>query len=317
MKKIIILSLLLISLMIFGCNSNKESDTTINAFVGGSKAILLDFVENSPPNEVYDTNDPFSITLQVKNVGEHNIPSGKMISRVTGIDPAEYNLTQADFKKTLSEDLVGTELTPEGSTLNGQETIFEFNRLKHKGEVAGKVPFNIRGEVCYDYQTLAQTNLCYKPRTRTFQEVNEICKVSEQKQIENSGAPLQVTSIEESTAGSDSISFTFVVENVHDGVVFEKDVATNQCDLQNNNILNKVYINVDTGLPTKPICSGLSNGNSGSLKLYDNNGKYRRTVRCTQSIKDLSGQTVQKTLNVKLQYGYFEYVSKQLIVQHG
>ena len=101
----IILGLLLLSLLgVEGCPDKKEG-TELGAYIGGTSGLDISFVDEEPPLEVLDQDDPFFITLLVENMGEYTIPKGKIIGTLSGISKDQFNIRSLHIKST--NDLLG------------------------------------------------------------------------------------------------------------------------------------------------------------------------------------------------------------------
>ena len=91
MKKI---ALLVISLFVLvGCQQSASSDTitTAKPFIGGTDSIEFEFIEGSPPPEVYDGgNFDFETTLNVEHKGEFDVDSGKLFIVLKGFFPSDF-----------------------------------------------------------------------------------------------------------------------------------------------------------------------------------------------------------------------------------
>ena len=116
MKRMIVL--LMIGLFVLvGC----EQETALPSgketpFIGGTDGLLIDLLDDSPPEEVTDGgNYPFDVVVKLENAGEEMIVKDDVIVEISGIDPREFGLTEEDLVKNPDEDLEATRKSSEGS----------------------------------------------------------------------------------------------------------------------------------------------------------------------------------------------------------
>jgi hypothetical protein len=205
-----------------------------------------------------------------------------------------------------------------GNVVSGSDVTIDFpvsGTMEHKKQIAGSVSYNVRGEVCYAYKSMANTKLCIlEDILGTEGKTNTLCKINEAKQADNSGAPIQVdpTSFKESVSSSNKVAFVFKVKHMGTGTVHEKG---SECD-DNFQKKDKVHVKVDTGLSDGLTCSGLQNGAASGTSFEGDatllNGE--REIRCTQTVN--APTDLEKLVTIDLNYEYKQSVTKTLVVQH-
>ncbi len=300
---IILICVLLV--FVFGCDKetpiSKESP-----FIGGTTGLLISYDKDAPPAEVYDGGDfDFDVVVKLKNEGEHTVTKDKVEVKLSGIDPTEFGLSDADFVKNPDEDLEGTYKDSEGNKIEGTTTYVIFSGLNHNEELVGNTPYTIRADVCYNYATNINSMLCIK-KGQTDKE-GDICKINEDKAVSNSGGPVQVTSFTETPRGNNKFNFNFKIEPRGNGGIYKKD---SNCEYTRANE-NKVFVSVDTGMSGLS-CTGLDGGAaSGYVTLYGG----ERIITCTQETE--TGTDFEKPVNIKLEYDYKEDISTQVLVKHS
>ena len=317
MRKLIIICMVLLFLV--GCGQKQtETKGTGSQFVGGTNGLSLEFVEGTPPPEVLDQNQPFGISLKLSNLGEYSISDvSKATVKLSGFDPADFGVTQAELQQQAPEELRGAQKDIEGNLVQGTVVTMDFpaggGSFQHQQTIAGSVTYNVRAEVCYDYGTTANAKLCVlKDLLGTQGKQGELCEVNEAKTVDQSGSPVQVTGFTESVSSSNKVAFVFKVSHTQSGTVHE---LGSSCDPDFNK-KNKVHVKVDTGMTDGLTCSGLQNGaTSGSLFEGDAtllNGE--REIRCTQTINNPTD--LEKLVRIDLTYEYDQFISKDLEVKH-
>ncbi|MFC1768174.1 hypothetical protein ACFLZX_00280 [Nanoarchaeota archaeon] len=305
-----IITFLAISLFLFtSCSTdNGDGGGPTTPFIGGSTGLLSTFVEQAPPDEVFDGGDfPFDVEVNLNNLGETFVAKEDVRVKISGINPADFGKTAADLIGNPEDDLEPTYQDPDGGIIEGTETYALFSDLNHGGELSGNTQFTIRADVCYQYETIANALICIK-EDLLDQSDTSVCVVSEDKTVYNSGAPVAVTAFREQASGADKVAFIFTVSETGSGEIFKLGV---DCDDSLRSNENKVHVSVNSGI-TGLACSGLRDGDdtSGYITLHSGS----RTVRCTQQLTDRTDY--EKVLEITLGYDYNEFIDADLLVKH-
>jgi hypothetical protein len=308
MKKAILITILIFGILsITGCDEEVITGPAIAPFIGGTEGIVIEFVENAPPAEVYDGGDnEFEITTKLENKGEFYVPKDKIAVEIIGIQPEEFDRTATDMIESPDEDLM--DVRKEENTLIESPPVFvEFLGFNHKEFLpSSALTYPIRAKVCYMYGTTSNALLCIRKNPLNPKE-GGICKINEEKQVFNSGAPVQVTSLKESARARDKVGFVFTVEHKGEGSVFELD---QNCDETTTRFNDKIHVKVDTGM-TGLSCSGLSGGDTeGDVILYGGS----KPISCTQMITSPGDYNLPVT--IELTYDYENSVETSLTVKH-
>ena len=318
-----ILTLVIITLMA-GCATDEGGDTEGSPFIGGTTGILISFADGAPPDVVYDGGQyPFDIDVILKNKGEYTVPAARANVKITGIYSRDFS--NVTLGHNVTDELVKTEKDSEGNIIEGTEYHAEFEGLSYAGILDGNTPFTIKADVCYEYGTTVNSKICI--REDLLDPTKEgVCKVTESKTVYNSGAPVQVTSIDEQAVGTNKIAFIFKVEKMGNGNIYRSPyygeyAPPSQC-YEEREHENKVWVKVDAQnneLNSALSCSGLKDNagfdpSEGTIKLY--NGE--RTVRCTLDLEQagVSGD-FEKVIKINLLYDYKEDISTSLLVKHA
>lgn len=311
-KKLFSLGILVLLLFAAGCGEGDTAEKTDtggkgNAFIGGDKGLDIKFMEGAPPDEVYDLDYPFSINVRMENVGEYDVDPSAATVRVTGINPADFGNPTLEANV---EELNGAKLDPQGNEIAGGITNVEFSELQ-AAPITGTVEYNIKADVCYPYGTITVSKICLlEDLLGTTRKAGEepFCEVTEDKDHENSGAPVHITDFRQAATGKDKISFTFEVGHVGDGLIFKQGVA---CDPAMAN-KDKINVAVETGLDGLS-CSGIG-GEEGELNLYGSENQ-KMSVTCTQPLP-VDRADSEKQVKITLTYDYKDSVVTPLKVTH-
>jgi hypothetical protein len=322
MKKILfILMAVMLAGALYGCQPVEQTtnETATTAYLGGETGLVLSFLTNAPPETVYEkpaagSVSPFDISVKVENVGEYNVPEGKYKLSITGIDAASFGKSSGDLKSLTSTGELIKKRRSAGQEIAGTSSIISVSGLAYQSPVSGQIgPFNLRANLCYEYQTEASSSICVLEDLLGTTRVKEaLCKPTEPKKVENSGAPVQVTGLEESATGKESLAFTFVVKHMGDAknMVFKNEAQT--CPVGDMTKQDKVGIKVELG--ANDITSKCSGINSGVASLY---GEAGAQIRCAGTLADLGLAAGDYTQPVKitLTYDYYQYESKEITVK--
>ncbi len=318
--KRVLAAVILLSVLLAACNPGGTT-TSGTAFVGGDKGLDITFLEGSPPDEAFDAGQrPFDIVVQVKNVGEYDVAQDKVLIKVSGLSPNDFGVLPQDLVKRATEPLTKTQKDPTGDTvLEGSISTVDFVNLRYLPILSGPTTFPIRADVCYKYGTIAESTLCIKENPLNERE-NAVCKVNEEKPVDNSGAPIKITKLKEFAKGRDQVGFTFTIEKVaKEGEIFKPDT---DCNAGTESIIdeNKVFINVDSRLDGLR-CSGLSGGGDtyGYATLYAGTGGssgLSRAITCTQTLPPRVTAFPQ-LVRITLEYDFKDFVNREIVIKHG
>ena len=308
MKKIILV-LIGIMILLVGCESSSDAGPTSDTFIGGTDALEFDFMEETPPAEVYDNGQqPFEVTVNVENKGEYDVDKEDIKIKLTGFYPGDFNSPTTELSP--EEDLDKSYIDPDGEVQRGTITYVNFDGFNFMGSLAGNNKYTIRADVCYKYGTKAQADLCVLEDLTPDVDEDPVCDVDETKSIASSSAPVQVENLRQEISGTRKIKFTFDIVHRGNGLVSKlgSDCST---DLL---IKNKVWVEVDSGLAGLK-CSGLTDGSdtTGYITLYGS--VDQRKVTCNQDVSGESGD-FEKKVNVLLTYDYKEHEERTVLVKH-
>ena|GEM_PF-2544066 len=319
MKKILfVLPFIILAIALSGCKPAQKAEnvsTSTAAYLGGEAGLEISFLANAPPKTVYDkpadgTENPFDISIKLENKGEYTIPAGKYKVTLSGIEPTAFKKTQPNFRDMTSTDELIKKRRSAGAEIPGTFTIVTVSQLAYQSPVSGQIgPFNLRASACYEYQSESSSNICVLKDLLGTTRQQGICKPTEKKNVENSGAPVGVENLEQSVTGKDNIAFTFAVK--HKGgeknLVFKNEDQS--CKVGDMTRQNKVGVKVMLGeTDITSSCSGIT---GGVATIYGEGGAQ---VRCTQTLASDRGDYVQP-VKIVLTYDYMQYVDQEITVR--
>ena len=307
-----------------GCPPEDGGPGLGDPYIGGAVGLNTYLIEGMPPPMIHDSgNFPFGIGIALENLGETDVgPSTEcpyVLVRLEGINPEQFGVTDQDIEAMLDVPLRGAKRNFDGSIFPGEITVVAFDGLNYLPDIHGNTQFTIRAVVCYDYETLSTTTICIKDDVLENIQDTSICTLSGEKLPQNSGGPLQVTSVVQNGMAKNKIQVNFVIEHVGIGEFFgipQSGDPEERCSFSIRNF-NKYYVDVeveplvDSGMHIE--CSRFSGSNKGRIRLYQG---APTTVTCT-IIRDRGSQhrIYQDLLNIKLRYRYGQFIETGIIVQ--
>lgn len=306
MKKIIIISLLMLSFLA-ACEVKKEEVIEVKPFIGGTQGIIPEF-DQLRTNVNDGGNDPFDVVVKLKNYGETKVVKDKVSVKLKGIQPQQFGKSENEFLIHPEEDVNARTMLDDGSVIDSSPVFVEFKELNHITKIEGSVVnLPLVAEVCYFYQNKAVTKMCVRENLLK-PESEGLCKVNEDKPVQNSGGPVHVQNVRQSPQGKNKIRLSFDLVHVGEGSLYEKESGC-----EGDRKQNKVYVKIDSGIPGLS-CTGLNDltGTSvgGTVTLYNN----KKTISCTQSIESLGDY--EKQVNIITDYDYANNVKAELKVKH-
>lgn len=307
------------------CAEDEEQGPLFDPFVGGTQGVAMEFVEGMPPLEAGAILDngksQFSVGVKLSNEGEQDINTEDsedidfLNVELKGILPEQFDITQADLKKTLTEldiPLKASKKNIDGSILPGQFATVSFDGLSYLPDAQGDIPKTFLVDLCYDYRTKSTTPVCVASDVTgaiTSNADREICLVNAAKDTKNSGGPVQITDFKQLPQGSNKISIIFTISHVGTGQIYKfQGSSENVCDDSLSNVeRNKVWLELSLADQSNSeiTCMGdfSSGGNivEGEVTLFEGNP---RTVTCTIEENSAEDIIYEDLLEVDMYYRY-------------
>ena len=293
-----------------GFSRDRAASTVDTEFHKGTQGLDMRFVKNNPPSLVYDyegtTNQQeVTVMVELRNKGAFDISSGKLY--LSGFDRS--------IIKDISESAIDFNI--EGKSRFNSEGGFDVITLT--SDKAGTVDLtdflgvdSIQQKMivhaCYNYETTAAPVVCIDPDP--YREVGEkACKSNDliTGVSGGQGAPLIITKVEEEMAPG-KVFFKIHVSKSGPGTVVG---IFNDCpfDVKYKDIGDILSYTITANT------LGATSTNSGDcepskLKLIDGKGVIYCNFDATTD-----GSAYKTPLNIKLEYGYMDSVSKQIEIR--
>jgi len=331
-KALVLLVIFAMALFITGCG---EQTSTGKTFIGGTEGLKTTFLAGNPPDTTTDgKSGGFSIVVKLENVGENDIKAGDGYVQIWGLDTGIYGATDPDFKQLFRTDngfnpsLRGAVKNFDGTVLNGGVTTVTFANLAYQPIIQGDLQQKIWANICYNYATKMAAQICIKSTTEQALNNKDICSVEGEKNPQNSGGPIQITSLKESYAGNGKMGITIILTHQGSGDNFFKDdKATPECnDVESNSDRGKVWLgfkDIQVGGKYVAIeCTGLEGSGArdvykgGFTRMYkDGTGKETTTVYCTANTGVINN-VVEVPVEAIVRYTYLQHISQDLTIRH-
>ena len=277
MKKILLLGLLVLVLFTFGCIKQPGPGPEVVNYHTGKNGIEITAINNLPPKEAWVGNT-FVVGIEIKNSGAFDIEQGKL--SVSGFDPDYIEIQEPQRNFILKGKQAGY---PEG-----ERNIINFN-VKNIGIREGSEEivssFTIRAQ--YPYQTETSTEVCINPDIYNAVKTKHICEVQSQTFRSGQGAPVSITSIDQTISPIDldyEISFLIHVQNKGDGRVLNNKLKVKEAKLSDQAVQCTKEIQFDNH--------------------QDN------LIKCSIILKEVRGAYLAP-FTIKLEYDYENVVDKK------
>ncbi|MBI3033611.1 hypothetical protein HYY72_00430 [Candidatus Woesearchaeota archaeon] len=294
------------AIILAGCAPKTPTQTT---FCAGTDGIEMNFVEGSPPSEVFDNNNyKFPVELNLVNKGEYTVQPNEAKIELSGISSIDFG--GPSYSKFNREQVSGKHKEDTGICSSGGSTIVTFGesgeeQFAYKNAVPGPLQFKVRADLCYKYKTNAVVQFCVQKELPRFGQ-EPICKVNEAKQASNSGSPIQIENFNQKP-GERKIQFFFDVVHKGKGSIHTGDLCNPDADTFNK---NKVRVKVRT--QAGPITCSTLGGAEGIVTMVDN----KRTVNCVLDTTAITDKTSETPMFIDLEFNYKIHQDAPITVKH-
>lgn len=319
MNKLALAVLLCASLVLAGCTAEGQAPNSIvDPFIGGNVGLNLYLQNGAPPPQVFDGGKfPFAVNIVVENVGESDIGPGTrnpyVSARLEGINPNTFGLTAADLEQDLMEPIRGARKNFDGTIIGGLIANFVFEGLNFQGKLQGNDLLTIRGTVCYDYENIATTQVCFKDDIIENVQDSTLCTLTGEKLVHNSGGPVHVTQVIQNPLGENRVQVNFVIEHVGPGEFYGR-AADESCNPSVRNT-NKFRADVTVEMEDDSAivqCYRFSSSNAGTITLY--NGAPQ-TITCTIEGASPGSRVYTDTMTIVSKYRYGQFIEQPIVIQ--
>jgi hypothetical protein len=313
MKKIIFA--LIVVFILVGCKGDSSRKINPREFYSGTSGLIMDVLPM--PNEIFEQS-PLRMDIRLKNEGAADIDEGYL---TLGLETDFISLNEWALRNpvvgTISKEQVEFELegkstlNPEGSqgivAVSMSSKTIETMREEHTSTIL------LIG--CYGYKTKLSEAVCIDTDILGMKAVEKACEV-EDKNLNSQGAPIAVTKVEVSMLPQDDIikpQFLIQIENKGGGEVVNSNVIRKACSGEPVSYEDFNVIKVDAYLFEKQLtCTPNDGSKTGLAKLKEKQDEIRCVLE--EGIRKDVG-THAETLNVNLDYGYTETISRTIDIK--
>jgi hypothetical protein len=329
MSKINLIFVGICLILLVGCGSlpglsGKKQSFTDEDFRKGVAGVEIKFMPNSPPTELYASDDfsgdsYFTVTAMLDNKGAYDIQEGILVFgyeedylELKGWDTKFYGNTQTlPEKNKLSYKLDGKSIAfPKGekTMISLEAKALPLEKLSSTHDTF------VTLTTCYKYMTNANIPVCINnPQYGLLSNV-DACQNKEIIKESGQGGPVAVTEVETLLGGKDNLGkikpmFLITVRNKGNGEALDFFMIQDACKASSlgKEDLNIVFVEATLGnrvLVCDPYRLKIKKQSAGNAKAI---------VRCTFKEGLEPGEINFETpLNVKLYYGYTNSVSKKI-----
>jgi hypothetical protein len=308
MNKKLLSFILLLGLVIAGCEEGTTETSSVSPFIEGSKGIVAEFqdmgIRNTETglNEIFE-GETFPIEVVLKNKGEYEVAVTEATVSLMGINLADFDNIDADgiIESTALIEKI-SEFNEEGGQITLDFTI-GVEDAKYKLPLTGSsYTIDLFASVEYSYETdVAVPKVCYKGDPND----PSVCEVEEVKDVFSSAAPVQIQTAEEKRAGAGLIAVILEVENVGSGKVAKSGgVFDSRYDEFSFEVVASDAANWE--------CKSGGKVNEGR---FDSSGKA--TIRCLLKTPIVATDVYTKPLVMTLKYKYKDIIQDSVLIQES
>jgi hypothetical protein len=236
----------LLLVVVSGCNIGGGGSS--EQYRKGSQGIVLSFVENAPPSQLFDT-DSLTIGIKATNMGAE---SADVRIIVSGFDPSIITMGN-----TASVHIAGKEEVY-NPTEGESETVFFKQSSTNLGDANSYSP-NIMATACYSYKSVAEADVCINGNPIVNRGV---CSPSNIQLSGGQGGPVGITNIEVA-ATPGKTNFKIYIKNLGSGGPCKNNQPAELEEVGVESV--KVH---NLNLNCKPLTSGMVRLINGEAVLY-------------------------------------------------
>jgi|TARA_Y100000310_G_scaffold326900_1_gene392462 hypothetical protein len=306
MKQKLLSFILLLGLVIAGCEEGATETSSVSPFISGSKGIVAEFqdmgIRNTETgiNEIFE-GETFPIEVVLKNKGEYEVAATEATVSLMGISLADFDNIDADgiIESTALIEKI-SEFNEEGGQITLDFTIGAEDAKYNLPLTGSSYTIDLFASVVYNYETdVAVPKVCYKGDPND----PSVCEVEEVKDVFSSAAPIQIQAAEEKRAGTGLIAVILDVENVGSGKVAKSGgTFDSRYDEFSFEVAASDAANWD--------CKSGGKVNEGR---FDSSGKA--TVRCLLKTAITATDVYTKPLVMTFKYKYKDIIQDSVLIQ--
>ena len=326
--KIAIIAIIFV-VVLSGCAlQKKEKIPTEEELRRGTDALVMSFIENTPPAKIFSAEDSFpesglfQVGIRTENKGASDIVSGILaLSLETGyVNDLNYKWKSTD--EAFNDRYEGNSVTfsldgkkPENPA-GGRELFSKILQAKIPGsdKESQTRKSTIIATACYDYKTRKTASVCIEPNPFAEKIGQRPCEVKDLT-FDSQGAPLALTKISPRMVlkgNAATVEFLIYIKNRGNGQVIPSNKILAACEAAGGgkdfwNTINEEDFRIS--LSTEE-----GNFKCGPFPLRIS-GKEEDYIRCVYEGIITGTQAYATTLNLEFDYGYTQSISKDIAIE--
>lgn len=313
------LILILAIFLIMGCEGGPSGSDIILDVHKGLDALIMGFLENAPPDEVYE-NGLIPVYVKLENKGAFDISDGYLALGYEKDYMSMYSWQiEGPVINTISDDLVQFSLKGKSYiNIDGDSGIVSLKlKAKRIEEQSERHRSTILITGCYRYETEVEDTVCIDTDIYDLRKRDKACMVRDLS-LKSQGAPVAVDEIEVKMLphmDENKIKPQFIIhaENKGGGEVIRKESIKDACSAAPLSFEDYNRIAVRAFLSDKELdCDLISDSNIGYMRLKEKEDYIRCVLE--EGISEEKG-TYSTTLKVVLDYGYTHSISKDMTIK--
>ena len=312
-----IIGVVLVSLLLTACSNQNNGNPDATGFLGGTQGVQLSFGDNAPPSMIADGGDqPFPVIVKAENLGEEAIPRENATITLEGFSFSAFNISQDNLTSRPAERIQANRQTPDGEQIDAAPVFTEFPTFNYVDDVQAGGEQAMIAKMCYEYASTTSTEICVKDDLYLADESTP-CEVSSNRDSSSSGAPVQITDVEQDVESSDTTGLTFTVKNQGSGDVYQS--GTTCTPSQGQRVEGDVIVRF-SGLDgvTEVNCRSADRIGDQAFELRKSQNDLRQgdTFRCAMTIPQENRNNREEPFTAELSYLYETSTSKTLTVRN-
>jgi len=283
--------LLTLVFLVSGClGQSPKDEISTGQFIGGNKGLEISYVEMPP--KVFQ-NSTFDINLVVYNRGETNVAEENASFKLS--NSKIFSLTEEDSTKS-NKDRLDRVIEVGGY---GGQTFIKFEDARYvSGVLTSESPIPLSVEACYPYRTLSTADICI-----ARSEFSEVCSPAEIKDVQNSGAPIHVSEVEQIlsiyTQQYIRVGVMITIESKGESTDRYFSSSDTTCQIQNSEYENEVMVSsIKIGSLSFDADEIKRSCNGNKIKLVDGKGKMQCNLAITDYVSGTGDYVERMTMEM-------------------
>lgn len=294
-KPALILIIIFSCMLLFSCSRGikKPSDqTSQETFRTGSQGLYLNYVQGSPPIDVYE-GDMLDVVVEYTNKGAYDVQGGYIY--LSGFDKNYLRFDRTVLSGFTAEGK--DEFNPLGDIINTFTFSIPSVNMPNEADIFAQT---IKATACYRYVTYANGRVCIDPDPYGVSHEDKVCVAGAPQVGGSQGAPVAVSSVEQMSSRN-RVQFKVNVANVGGGSVIRPTAPISECHSKLERT-DADMVGISARFSTKelqcePELIRLTGGSGFAICHWEGN---------------LGSEAYETMLSIVLDYGYRNSISKDV-----